>query len=102
MKKMMLIISVLFFLSLFYGIALAKKDPQCVRSCGIEINSCQNGCNSAINSCKGSCDSKCTAGDNRISQTCVIACLTSCEADSSCTERCLSENKSCMASCPDN
>ena len=100
MKKIALVISVLFVLSVFYGIALAQKDPQCVRSCGTALSSCQSGCNSAINSCKRSCNSECTVGDNRVSQTCLNVCLAKCEADSSCTERCLSENKSCVASCP--
>jgi len=80
--------------------ASAKPDPQCIRSCGNQLRSCQASCNSAVNSCKRDCSRNCSA-EGMTNLVCLNACLLNCEADSSCTEGCLAENKSCTASCPE-
>lgn len=78
----------------------AKPDPQCIRSCGVQLRSCQVGCNNAMGSCKRACSAQCSH-EGRTDLICINACLLSCEGDSGCTEGCLSENKSCVASCPE-
>lgn len=80
---------------------LAAKDPDCVRSCGYQLNGCRSGCSGSTNSCKQACRAQCRLPDNQEAVWCINACYLNCEGDSGCIEGCLSEHKGCVASCPE-
>lgn len=72
------------------GAQAATKDPECVGSCGEDLNFCNGAAEGLRESCKDDCP----------------AMLPGCKSDcdrmyEDQIERCLSENKDCIASCPD-
>lgn len=74
------------------SIVLAMKDPDCVRNCGYQLKACSSSCEANRQNCYRGC-----GGYIQI-DPCKLVCddqYGNCEGD------CLSDNKSCVDSCPE-
>lgn len=74
------------------SIVTAKKDPACVRECGYRLKACSSGCEAERQKCYRAC-----GGYIQI-DPCKLVCddqYGNCEGD------CLSDNKTCVDSCPE-